>query len=741
MDLPRGTCSDLNYELDASTSADSPLTTLVDLLRARRAATPGKELFRFVLGDGQAAEVLRYDDLDRRARAIGAKLARDYEVGSRALLLFAPGLDFVEAYFGCLYGGLVPVPAALPSRKSRAGTLELLTRDAQPAAVLTSERDEELIRRLGDAAPSLHALDMWAVDQISDEAAASWRMPAVSSRSLALLQYTSGSTSNPRGVMVTHENLMVNSALIQQAFGTSPESRGVFWLPLFHDMGLIGGMLQTVYCGGSSVLMAPAAFLHRPRLWLEMISETQATISGGPNFAYEQCVRRIPESERQGLDLRSWQVAFTGAEPIRADTLDRFCDAFASCGFQRRALLACYGLAEATLLVTSASADHEPRTLDVEASELENHRAVPRQASSASSSNMRSLVSCGRWRVGQHVHVVATDGTRLCQEGEVGEIWVGGASIAQGYWNQPSASQETFGGRLPGTGDGPYLRTGDLGFLLDGELYVTGRKKDLVIIRGRNFYPQDIERSVEQAHPAFRRDHCAVFTVGPHDDQLVVVQEIEPRWRDLDAEPAFQAIRQAVAREHELEVFGIALLSAGALPRTSSGKIRRRTCRAAYLARELEIIADWAAETPKVDMQAAADPLPARGERAPTALEVQTWLVHRLSERLNVPVSQISVHTPFVDFAMSSLDAVEITADLERWLGRRLSPTVIYNYPTVSALAAWLARPAPGNNGHNSPSITSQPLEQSASLMEELQELSDAELEALVQAEMSKHRA
>jgi acyl-CoA synthetase (AMP-forming)/AMP-acid ligase II len=377
--------------------------------------------------------------------------------------------------------------------------------------------------------------------------------------------------------MITHGNLLHNLHLIGEAFEAGENSVGVFWLPFHHDMGLIGGVLETLACGGQSTFLSPAAFVYRPARWLRLISELRATISGGPNFAYDECACRVEEDELAALDLRSWEVAFCGAEPIRAATLGRFGDAFGPCGFRREAFYPCYGLAEATLLVTGGRKGAAP---------VVGHGA-PEGAGTA-------RVGCGTARGDLRVEIVSPKVGAPCAEGEVGEIWVAGQSVGQGYWGRPQESADTFGARLAGE-DGPFLRTGDLGYLRGGELFLTGRLKDLIIIGGRNHYPQDVEQTVERCHPAVRGNGCAAFAVEDGgEERLVVLAEVGIQGRAAAAPGPYdsvaRAIRRAVSEAHDVAPHRVVLVRPLTIPRTSSGKVRRHACRDGLLAGTLSVL-------------------------------------------------------------------------------------------------------------------------------------------------------
>lgn len=705
-------------------------SNLVDLLRQQARRYPGKQAYSFLGEDEVEQASLTYAELDYQARAIGGWLQASVEAGDRALLLYPPGLEFISAFFGCQYAGVVAVPAYPPRPYRPMQQLQAIIADAAPSVVLSTSALHARAAEWFAHVPELLALPWMESDEAAAGPVQPWNDPRPDPESLAFLQYTSGSTAAPKGVMVSHGNLLHNSALIQRAFETGPDHSGVIWLPLYHDMGLIGGMLQTVYGGGASTLFSPVAFLQRPARWLQTISTTGATISGGPDFAYDLCARKIDAETRAQLDLSRWELAFTGAEPVRRETIDRFVEAFAPCGFRREAFFPCYGLAEATLMVSGGRKSEPPVVLHVRSEALSANRvigagdALPSAGRASAPPNGRStqaVVGCGRSLPGQRIAVVDPDALIERPPECVGEIWVSGPSVAQGYYNAPEATRAVFGAHLADTGEGPFLRTGDLGFLHEGELFVTGRLKDLIIIRGRNYYPQDIEYTVQQCHPGLRPGGAAFSVSVDGEEQLVVVQEIQrhraPRangrqdpagrspHREADADSMIAAIRQAVAADHEVDVYVVVLLATGTIPRTTSGKIRRRACREGFLADDLEPIARWTrdlpAEAPQPITDATASPGPAKPTERPATTEtIRSWLVTKLSERLGISPQKLNVEKPFVSFGMSSVQVVALAAELEQWIGRRLSPTFFYNYPTVMALARYLAgetaaRPVP----------------------------------------------
>jgi acyl-CoA synthetase (AMP-forming)/AMP-acid ligase II/acyl carrier protein len=661
--------------------------TLIDILGYRATHQPDQIAYTFLI-DGEREEIsLTYQALDQRARSIAADL-RSSNSGERVLLLYPPGLEYISAFFGCLYADMVAVPA-YPPRSDRLSRLQAIVADAQATIVLTNQGILTKLKSKLAQNPDLNSLkwvatDLLPVDQTPiavDADGEGDRDP----EALALLQYTSGSTATPKGVMVSHRNLLHNLDSIQRCFGHTPQSKGVIWLPPYHDMGLVGGVLQPLYSGFPVVLMSPLMFMQNPMRWLKAISHYRATTSGGPNFAYEQCIRQLKSKQMQAIDLSCWQVAFNGAEPIRYSTLQRFAAVFEPYGFRLEAFYPCYGMAEATLMISGGV----------------SHRAIATHAVDRDQKPEYSLVSCGQSLTDQQVLIVHSETQILCKSGEIGEIWVSGPSVAQGYWRQPEATQQTFQADLADQ-TGPFLRTGDLGFLQKGELFVTGRLKDLIVIRGKNHYPQDIELTVQRCHPALSLGGGAAFSIETDGvEQLVILQEVERNsLRQLDVNSVFQSIRQAVSEQHQLQVDAIALLKPKSLPKTSSGKIQRYLCRANFLAASLQTIAVW--QTPiqlpnlaqeQITNHAIPSALTtAKRATPPTEAEIQDWLTTNLAMYLKVETAAIETTAPFAQYGLDSSVAVSLTGELAEWLElTELEPTLFWEYPSIDALAQYLS--------------------------------------------------
>jgi 8-amino-7-oxononanoate synthase len=659
-------------ELLRDDARDARVQTLVDLLDYRAARQPEHIVFRFINSDGREDGSLSFAQLQRRARTIASHLAEHVIPGDRVVLLVPPGLDYVAAFFGCLLAGAVAVPAYPPNPRRADPRVARIVADCGARLALASDT---LMARLDGwlaLTPELAGLTWLDAGRLAEGDATNWRAPSVTGTSLAMLQYTSGSTGDPRGVMLAHANLLHNSATIHGVSAHQPGDNGVFWLPPFHDMGLIGGILQPVYAGLSAALMAPATFLQRPFRWLEAMSRYRATTSGAPNFAYDLCVERITDDERALLDLSAWRTSFNGAEPIRADTIARFSDAFASSGLRRDVILPCYGLAEGTLLVSGGPAERPPVLVHADRRALESGELREPQAGAAEA----VLVASGCPVVDETIAIVDPDRRMRCDNGDVGEIWVAGASVAAGYWNRPDETVATFRARIAGSGEA-FLRTGDLGVLVRGQLVVTGRLKDLVILDGRNYYAHDIEVAAERSHQSLRAGYAAAFSVpGETRERLVLVAEVTRHHKTDDDSALFQAIRTELASTIGIVPDEIVLIRQNTIPRTSSGKIQRRACRVAYLGGNLEVVGRWKAKGS--DVVAPTDAITA-------------FVIDWVREELAVDPAKLDPRTRLRDLGLDSLAATRLMVALEGRFGKRIDPARLWEQPDIGSLARHLA--------------------------------------------------
>lgn len=573
----------------------TPWSTLVELLRWRARHQPDRLAYVYLIDGETEGTRVTYAELDTRARAIAARLQAEGSAGGPALMIYQQGLEFIHAFYGCLYAGVMAVPVNSPHpalMKHSLPRLKAVMNDAAPTAIMTTTALLPVVEELlGGGAD----IQRFASDEVSGALARGWQEPELGPDSLALLQYTSGSTATPRGVMVSHGNFMHNNLMLQSGLGTSERSVGVGWLPFHHDMGLSTLIIHPLFLGFPSYIMSPVAFIQKPARWLDAISKYRATFTGSPSFGYDLCVQRISPEEKADIDLGSLKVTMNGADFVRHAVLEQFTRCFAPCGFRKEMFYACYGLAEATLIVSGGASGGAPMIRDIQRKALERGRAVAARSSEES----RTLVGCGKTLLDQKLLIVDPRSRRPCPPDQVGEIWVSSASVAQGYWRRPEDSERAFQARLAGTGEGPFLRTGDLGFLDDGELFITGRIKDIIIIRGSNYSPEDLELTAEQCHAALRRGGCAAFGVEvDNEERLVIVAEIDKsflRQRRRGATTAGtveiqMAIRRAVSESHQLQVHDAVLIRAGGLPKTTSGKTQRGVCRTRYLTQELDVL-------------------------------------------------------------------------------------------------------------------------------------------------------
>jgi acyl-CoA synthetase (AMP-forming)/AMP-acid ligase II/acyl carrier protein len=648
------------------------LPTLVDSLRHWARVQPDAVAYLSTV-DAQE-RTLSYSALDRRARAVAAVLRARSAPGSTALLLYPLGLDFIEAFFGCLYAGVVAVPLPLGRGKGAKVRLNAVVRDCAPRVVLTTSElaaDLDGLLVSSDASMSPELLETDRIDSAASDDVSRF---APEASSLAFLQYTSGSTSEPKGTMVSHRSIMANQRMLRSVFGTNATTVIGTWLPIFHDMGLIGNVLHTVYLGARAVLLSTLGVVKSPIVWLRAIQRYDIGCSGGPNFAYDLCVSKTTPEEREGLDLSGWRIAFNGSEPVRKHTLETFCATFAPFGFQKRALVPTYGLAEATLVV-SGNAGRGPRYFHADARALEENRVV----SAPTLDSAQALVSVGRFaHEDQAIAIVNPFTGTPCQKEQIGEVWIRGAHVASGYWQNAAATERTFGARLPGD-DRSYLRTGDLGFVSDSELFVTGRIKDLIIFRGRKLYPQDVELSVELGSSKLRPGCTAAFSAGSDGAAgIVIVAEIGRR---EDASPELLArLAMLVQEEHELPVSRFVLVARNSVPKTTSGKIQRQECKAALLRGDYAIVAEWRGT--------AAAPPDSRGEDL--VAHAADWI----ARTRRVPLESIDPDTPIAALGIDSIRKVELVVSLEQRFGISIADSSFFAIETLRDLGKLAAGPS-----------------------------------------------
>lgn len=698
--------------------------SLAEILRWR-ADNQGDLLALTYLPDGETqAARLTYREMDALARRAGAELQKHNARGRAVILLFQPGPEFLIGFLSCLYAGAKGVPLYPPDLKRLNRTLPrflAIVEDCESDIILTTAYMKNLGKAVFEHAPQLAERAWLAVDGLKEGLENEWRDPEVSLDEIAFLQYTSGSTGDPKGIEVTHRSLLLNFMLMTRGWNHVAGETTVTWLPNYHDMGLIDGWLRPIYVGCHCVGMPPLAFLKNPFCWLKAISDYRGIISGGPNFSYELCITKITDEEMKQLDLSCWKVAYNGAEPVRPETARRFTERFAACGLPSTAFSPGYGLAEAALFVC-ASKRGEPAVLyTISKTDLENRIITP-----VETDDPDGLVAVGVGQASIPMLIVDPDSCLPLGPNRVGEIWLHGPSLASGYWKRPEQTREVFAAVLAGSNEGPYLRTGDLAFVReDDELFIAGRIKDLIIIAGRNIYPQDVEKTVENTDPANLRPGCnAAFSVDiGGEERLVVVQEVQRRhksenseWANrrianpeveafapvLDESPDFdktlQSIRASINVMHNADPYAIVLIKPGSIPKTSSGKIQRRACRDNFLNEGLDIIKAW-----RVDalQESPSDPLPlepaAAERRVPSQITdsergaaIRRWLRQEISLRFSIPLPRLNDNQPFIELGLDSRHGIILVGDLERWLKEKLPASIFYDYPSIDRVVRHL---------------------------------------------------
>ncbi len=678
--------------------------TFVEHARREAQRAPDRVVYTVLEQGEREGDSLSNGALDQRALAIGAELAAHARPGNRVLMMYPSGLEFIKALFGCFYAGAIAVPVALPdpSRLNRTlPRLKSIVEDSAPRVVLTTSRVHAQFAPFLEQFPALTKIQWLATDTIQPARGDGWSPLPVKPRELAFFQYTSGSTGKPKGVMLSHENLFHNTGCIARAFQIGRDDTSVTWLPNFHDMGLAFGVLIPSFTQGPAYLMSPIDFMRKPARWLDALHRQRATACGAPNFAYDLCVRKTTPEQRASWDLSRLKLVFNGSEPVRATTLRRFAEAFAVSGYKPSAHYPCYGLAENTCIVSGGDARVEPPTLRLRAEALE--RGEVELAPADASAGVSELVSCGQAVLDSEVAIVEPESRRRLPEGQIGELWVRSPSTGAGYWNRELLSEQVFRAAIDGgEPDAAYLRTGDLAFIKDGELYITGRLKDLIIIRGRNIYPQDIESAAEEAHSALRPGCGAAFSVDARgEEQLVVIHELDTR-EPVDPDEVVSTIRHEVAANFGIHVYAVVLIYPRTIPKTSSGKIQRGACRKAFLGGKLDMLANSVLESEPGTRWSG--PAPTREvvlglpytERVSLMVE---YIRAQVAQMLGVDAGAVDVGKPLIDLGMDSV----LAADLESLCAAQLDAPVNLDqeYETISVRR--LARAVLGVWGDGAP--------------------------------------
>ncbi|MFK5856080.1 MAG: AMP-binding protein [Bacteroidota bacterium] len=659
-------------------------TTYIGVIKNRTISDPNHVVFRFLSDGVNENESFTYKQLEIRAQAIGASIQKLGGKGDRVLLLFQPGLSYVASLFACFHSGFVGVLAYPPRRNRGLNRILSIISDSQANICIISQQVYDTIYSQNLSTEILDILNQinWIIyEDVNDSEASDFENTTILPNDTALLQYTSGSTGNPKGVIVTQLNLLYNSEYIRQSFGLSKSTVGVHWLPVLHDMGLIGGILQVAYIGGVNIGMPPIAFLKKPLNWLKAIEKYGGTTSGGPNFTYDYCIKKISDEECNDLDLSSISVMYNGAEQIRQSTYKQFAEKFAVSKFSEKQFYSCYGLAESTLIVTGGLPSETPKYLHIDKNALSNNSV---EVISSKSSKAVGFVSCGHTWMETKIEIVDPLTLKKVTKNQIGEIWICGPTVANGYWNNPKETKNTFLAKLDDQKNINYLRTGDLGFIHQEELYVTGRIKDLIIIRGVNYYPNDIEYTIQKSSSKLVQKMGAAFSITNNGvESLVIVQELErTELRNTNYDKLIEDIRQIVAEEHELDIYSIVLIKTGSLPVTSSGKIKHLLTKHNYLQGNLNIVAQWKKEDEIEDTGLIQEDVEL------TADIIKEWLILWIMRNQHISRSKIELDKNIMSYGIDSLTAVTLEAEISERFGFQWHVSSFMLNPTIVGLAA-----------------------------------------------------
>lgn len=668
----------MTWEKDLPFQDHFKLTNLVQMLQQRAVEQADRLAFTFLI-DGENKETnLTFGELDQKARAIAVMLREHIKPGDRVLLLYPPGLEFIIASFGCLYAGAIAVPVYPPEPSRLLETLPRLlgpAKDSKPTVAITTQKILSIAYLLFKLSPNLRNLQWLATDNVPKTRSDHWQEPLLTPDSLAFLMYTSGSTGNPKGVMLSHGNFLHQMKWVALQEKVQAHEKGVSWAPPYHISGLFIGILTPIYLGIHNILMSPLHFLQKPFRWLKAISHYKAFTSGAPNFAYDLCIDQTTSEEKTMLDLSCWRHALIGSEPIRPETLKKFVEAFEPYGFQKKSFLAVYGLTESTMIVSVGQLNTPPTIEIVTMDRFGENPSISKDSTD------RTRVGCGEAIGDTQMIIVDPNSMTRCRADKIGEVWVSGSIVAQGYWNRPYETQKTFEAYLSDTKEGPFLRTGDLGYIHNQELFITGRLKEMMIIRGINYYPEDIEQTVEKSHPLLRPSCGAVFSIEKDDEErLIIIQEVEPL-KKLKATEVIEKIREAVSKHHHLQVDAIFLIKPESIPRTVTKKIQRYACKEAFTEGALKIIDAWKRIAISNERKRTLSSL-----RPKTTKEIESWLVSKISEKLGIASSEINLEKPLVSYGLDSLNAVRITAEIEEELNVSIFIATLFESPSIHHL-------------------------------------------------------
>lgn len=655
-------------------------STYIEVVKNHVISTPDHVVFRFLSDGVNESESLTFQQIETRSKALGATIQNYGSKGDNVLLLFQPGLSYVASMFACFYSGFAAIPAYPPRRNKGIDRIYTIIEDSGTTICLVSQQVYNDIQRNFKNDGILSRINWIVYEKITNNCASDFRETKILPGDVALLQYTSGSTGNPKGVLVTQLNLLYNSEYIRQTMGLDRNTVGVHWLPIFHDMGLIGGLLQVAYLGAINIGMPPTEFLKNPLNWLKAIDKYGGTCTGGPDFTYNYCSQKITDDECRDLDLSTLKVLYSGSEQIRKSTFKQFSDKFAISKFKEEQFYPCYGMAETTLIVTGGLYNSAPKYLNIDSKALSNNQIVVLDEHSKEGTK---LVGCGHTWMETVVEIVDPFSMKIMSQNKVGEIWVSGPTVAAGYWNKLEETERVFGAKISDTNEGPFLRTGDLGFFHENELYITGRIKDLIIIRGVNYHPNDIEFSIQNVIPEVRQNGGAAFSITDDNvEKLVVVQELErTALRNNNHDEIINKIREVIAEEHMLDVHAVVLIKTGSISMTSSGKIQHRKTKYEYLHDELNIVASWQKQ------KNISQPTTYNEATTPTKDAIKEWVINWIMRNQNFRREEIDLNTNIMNYGIDSLAAVTLETEISKQFGFQWHVSSFILNPTINKLA------------------------------------------------------